>query len=352
VLDAALFYGERSGGIRTYLDAKRVQLARRDDVDHHVVVPGRVERHGADGLHELPGLRVAATNGYRLPYGTLALRRLIAELRPDVVLLHDPFWGPVSVAQCAHRVGAKVIGVHHGSSELDAALFPGPSRVYARGIRVWMRRAYRPLDAVMSVVDTRKDTGRDADLPLRLGLHEAFRPRDVRRGDHVLYVGRFSREKGVLALLEAAARSREPWALRLVGSGHLEDHLALRAERLGIADRVTILPYVSDRDRLARLYAGARCVVMPGEHETFGLVGLEAAACGARVVACETAPSAAACGPLAHTFAAGDVAGLRDAIDAARAADVDPVAAGALAWGHRWERVFEREVAGIRELLR
>jgi hypothetical protein len=53
----------------------------------------------------------------------------------------------------------------------------------------------------------------------------------VQRGDHVLYVGRLSREKGVLQLLDAAARSADPWPLRLVGSGPLEETLRRRAER-------------------------------------------------------------------------------------------------------------------------
>ena len=120
----------------------------------------------------------------------------------------------------------------------------------------------------------------------------------------MLYVGRLAREKGVFRLLEAAARSDDPWPLRLIGSGPAEDALRRRARALGIARRVAFQPFVADRARLARAYAGARCVVMPGEHETFGLVALEAAASGARVVACASAPSAALLGDIAHTLRA------------------------------------------------
>src|SRR5918997_1111130 len=66
VADVALVYGERSGGIRTYLDAKAAWAHGSELVDHHVVVPGPAERH-EDGRHELPSLRLAATRGYRLP---------------------------------------------------------------------------------------------------------------------------------------------------------------------------------------------------------------------------------------------------------------------------------------------
>jgi hypothetical protein len=68
IVDVALFYGERSGGIRTYLDAKAAHAAATAAFEHHVIVPGPRERHER-GRHELPSLRLAAANGYRVPLG-------------------------------------------------------------------------------------------------------------------------------------------------------------------------------------------------------------------------------------------------------------------------------------------
>jgi len=350
IVDVALFYGERSGGIRTYLDAKVRHARATGAFEHHVVVPGPRERHG-DGRHELPSLRLATTNGYRLPLGVRALKRTLERLRPHVVLLHDPFWAPLHVTEAAHALGAKVVAVHHGSAALDAAGMRGPRRPWEALFRAWLRRAYAPVDAIASVVDPEPDCGRAASFPLRLGLHEAFRPQSgVARADHVLYVGRLAREKGVFRLLDAAARADDPWPLRLIGSGPAEDQLRRRASVLGIAHRVSFHPFICDRARLARAYAGARCVVMPGEHETFGLVALEAAASGARVVACETAPSAGLLGNLAHCFAAGDTDGLAAAVAAARAARPDPQAAASLCWRLGWDRLFAAELDDLREL--
>ena len=351
VLDVAMFYGERSGGIRTYLDAKLAWAAGRDDVEHHLVVPGD-EAVAGPPVHRVRALPVRFANGYRLPAGARALKEVIDRVRPDVVLLHDPYWRPVQVAQAAHAVGATVVAVHHGSSALDAAALPGPSRAYVPVLRTWLRHAARDVDAVMSVVDPTGDCRRAADLPLRLGVHPAFVPQPrIARRDHVLYAGRLQRQKGVFALLEAAARSAEPWPLHLLGSGPAEDALLARAERLGIADRVRVRPFEPDRARLARRYAQAACVVMPGEHETFGLVALEAAASGARVVACRTAPSAERCGALAETYAPGDVDGLLAAIERARSAPRDLAAASRLAAASTWDRCFAEELASLRELV-
>jgi alpha-1,6-mannosyltransferase len=154
----------------------------------------------------------------------------------------------------------------------------------------------------------------------------------------------------VFELLEAAARARGPWRLHLVGTGPAERALAARARRLAIAGRVLFLPWVPDRPRLSRLYAEASCVAMPGAHETFGLVALEAAASGANVVACENAPSAALVGDLAETFAPGDASGLLAAIERARRRDPDLRAATELASAHSWERAFEDELRDLGRL--
>ncbi|MCP9491063.1 MAG: glycosyltransferase [Solirubrobacteraceae bacterium MAG38_C4-C5] len=359
VVDVAMFYGERSGGIRTYLDAKLRWSRGERGIDHHVVVPGpaaagtKAAGSASAGtcLREVRSLRVAAANGYRLPLGAGALRRELCALAPDVVLLHDPFWAPLGVARTAHALGAQVVVVHHGSVALDAAGLPGPDRAWAPVLRRWMHHAYRDADAVMAALPTCDDTGREADVRLRFGLHPAFRPRDgVRRGDHVLYVGRLAREKGVFELLHAAARAADPWPLRLVGSGPAETRLRALADRLGIAHRVRWRPYVSDPVRLGHAYQSARAVVMPGAHETFGLVGFEAAASGASVVACDTAPATAVMEGLARTYRPYDVDDLAAQIDAARAAPPDLIAARALATRSTWDAAFAAELADLRTL--
>lgn len=337
VVDVALFYGDRSGGIRTYLDAKRAWAAQTGACEHHVITP-----------HDVPSFRFATPNGYRVPVGVGALKERLAALEPDVVLLHDPFWGPQGVTATAHRAGARVVAVHHGSVDLSAASLPVPGPCTRPLLRRWLRHAFRDVEGVMSAVPTTRDIGMPADLELRFGLDEVFHPRpEIARGDHVLYAGRLALEKGVLRLVDAAARSRIQWPLRIVGTGPLRDSVLARARRHGIAHRVSIAPFVDDREQLARTYAGSRVVCMPGEHETFGLVGFEAAASGARVVCCTTAPSASVVGRLAHTFGPGDAGDLAAAIDAAYVTRPDHQAARAMVERHTWPAVFARELEDL-----
>jgi alpha-1,6-mannosyltransferase len=351
VCDVAVFYAERSGGIRTYLNEKALFASRSGAFEHHLVIPGKRERH-EHGRHELRSLQLAASNGYRVPLGGRAVRETLRAIRPDVVILHDPFWRPLSVTREAHRLGAAVIAVHHASPALHAAGIPGPDAIYLPALRRIYQHAYEHVDAVMSTVDPRADSGRSAAIELKFGVHPAFRPGPAERGEHLLYVGRVSLEKRITDILDAIALSGSSRALRIVGDGPARPVVEARARRLGIADRVELRPFVSDRRALARLYREAACVVAPGPHETFGLAVLEAAASGAKVVACSSTPAATLAGPLVETYTAKDPADLARAIERALGTPPDPAAATALGSSMSWERVFESELRELKGLCR
>jgi glycosyltransferase involved in cell wall biosynthesis/O-antigen/teichoic acid export membrane protein len=114
---------------------------------------------------------------------------------------------------------------------------------------------------------------------------------DVRaeRGNDVVFLGRLEiAQKGLDLLLDAVAAVPDelPGRLVLAGDGPDRRALEVRAQRLGIADRVVFAGRVEGADKLA-LLAGARLVAMPSRFETFGIVAAEALACGTPVVAFE-----------------------------------------------------------------
>jgi alpha-1,6-mannosyltransferase len=347
VADIAMFYGERSGGIRTYLDEKSAYARATGAFEHHVVVPGRRERHGA-GRHEVRALRLAASNGYRIPLGAGSVKETLRAIHPDFVVLHDPFWRPLGITQTAHSLGATVVAVHHASAALNAAGLPGPDRLYLPLLRGVYRHAYEHVDAVMSVVDARRDSHRDATIPLRFGLHPAFRPRPGDRGEHLLYVGRLSLEKHVDDLFAAMSLLSVARPIVVVGDGPARGTLEARARRRGV--EVDFRPFVSGREELARVYREAACVVDPAPHETFGLVVLEAAASGARVVACDSTPAAWIDPGLVETYEAKSVPELAAAIERALAKPGDAARAAALGESLTWERVFAAELEEFAKL--
>ncbi len=104
----------------------------------------------------------------------------------------------------------------------------------------------------------------------------------------VLFVGRLRHYKGVDVLLEAAAQLPGDVEVLIVGVGPLGDALQQQAHRSGVADRVHFLGELDDEE-VTTLYHAADIFVLPSTNraETFGIVQLEAMACGMPVVCTE-----------------------------------------------------------------
>lgn len=115
--------------------------------------------------------------------------------------------------------------------------------------------------------------------------------------EHILlFVGRLQPHKAPDVLIRAAAelaRRNRPTRLQVIvcggasgTTGYGTTELAAIAGALGIGDMVTWLPPRAAAD-LALLYRAADIVAVPSHSESFGLVALEAQACGTPVVAAE-----------------------------------------------------------------
>jgi D-inositol-3-phosphate glycosyltransferase len=116
----------------------------------------------------------------------------------------------------------------------------------------------------------------------------------------LLFVGRIQPLKGIDTLMRALAlaKKREPALARnicvsIIGGDPNPDTEVEQAEferletlrvELGIGDLVTFLG-AKDQDTLVFYYAAAEMVVIPSHYESFGMVALEAMACGTPVIA-------------------------------------------------------------------
>jgi D-inositol-3-phosphate glycosyltransferase len=117
----------------------------------------------------------------------------------------------------------------------------------------------------------------------------------------ILFAGRIERLKGIDALFRAVAILRErrtdwDWgnvSVAVIGGDHSaagqqanEEMARLHALRsaLGLDDVIAFLG-ARDQDALQYYYAAAEVLVMPSHYESFGMVALEAMACGTPVIA-------------------------------------------------------------------
>jgi glycosyltransferase involved in cell wall biosynthesis len=100
----------------------------------------------------------------------------------------------------------------------------------------------------------------------------------------LVFFGRFDRTKGVDTLVEALGLlgDEAPRTL-IIGRGTQERELARQITRLGLADRVQLLPWMT-HEALAQTLTTARVAVLPSRQENFSLAVLSAMAVGPPVI--------------------------------------------------------------------
>ena len=172
----------------------------------------------------------------------------------------------------ARAIGAcaAVIAISEDNAQLVAERFPDEADKIVR-----MRNGYDP-----SVFFTADLTREEVLGPY--GVEPAFY--EGRR--IVLFAGKLARVKGVDVLLEAVSRyeTEDPANVTLiVGDGDVRAELEAQAKALGLKN-VRFLGNVL-QPALCRLYNVADVSVVPSRSEGFGLVAVEAMACGVPVVA-------------------------------------------------------------------
>jgi D-inositol-3-phosphate glycosyltransferase len=132
---------------------------------------------------------------------------------------------------------------------------------------------------------------------VNLGLFSPMHATRARRqlgfdpnGTLLLYVGRFAPSKGVDRLLAAMPLLKNPRGVQLMviggdgnGAQAFQDLKGMCID-LGIQDTVFFLGNIQ-HERLPAYYSAADLLVVPSRYESFGIVALEALACGTPVVA-------------------------------------------------------------------
>jgi glycosyltransferase involved in cell wall biosynthesis len=113
-------------------------------------------------------------------------------------------------------------------------------------------------------------------VSLPLSLHRPLR---------LLYVGRFSPEKGVPVLLRAVTKLAVDYELRLVGCGRQQGELELLVSDLGINDKVQFCGAEPWGEALFTVIRSSDILILPSYTEGLGLVLLEAMSQGVPVVA-------------------------------------------------------------------
>ena len=351
MVDTTMLYAPRSGGVKRYLLSKKAWLeANRPGVAHSLVVPGAQHKAGRDGIIQLHATKLPFGDGYRWPSSVKRWGAWVASMKPALIEAGDPYTPGQGALEAGQRAGCPVVGFCHSDPAGLAALHFGEWA--KKPVEKRWARLFGQFDRVISpsrFIARRLEEAGIRDIVIRpLGVEiDTFRPD---RGDRnwllkklglpasarlLCFAGRPAREKNIDVLIEAVQKLGAPYHLVLVGAGQ-----GMPAE-----DRVIALPYERDPKAVARIIASCDAFVHAHDTEPFGLIVLEAMACGRPVVGVNAGGVAEtvndSVGQLARSADPSDYA---EAIEALFARDIEAI--GAAARVHTvetfaWNRVFE-----------
>jgi alpha-1,6-mannosyltransferase len=288
LLDTTMLYAPHSGGVTRYLREKRAWLARNTPMRHTLLVPALRDGVGPCG-EILVRTRAFTRSPYRWPYDCARWLREIYARAPDLIEAGDP--GPLGwiALRAATHLDVPLVAFCHADvlRMVDVRVSPALRLVVREYLRAFYGRCHvvvapsrymkerlarcgvervvvRPLGVDLATFGPYARTG---DLRRRLAL-----PRGTRV---CVYAGRVAPEKNIDVLMDAFRVLRHPYHLVMAVSGPVA----------GAPSNVTLLPFVESAADLAALLASADALVHAGDQETFGLVLLEAMACGRGVIA-------------------------------------------------------------------
>jgi glycosyltransferase involved in cell wall biosynthesis len=292
--------GRRGGVDRYYFNLIRALDAL--DVRTHGLVAG--DRSAVDAEALQASMECFAADGTSLLTRWGALRRAVGRAVPetDVVVSHfAPYAFPV-----LDQIRTKPLAVHfHGPWALESAV-EGAGTLAVRTKRLIEQAVYRTGDrfivlsqAFADILAGEYGVARDAIRIIPGGVDVGrFRTvgsrADARRAlgwpvdrPTIVTVRRLVRAKGLERLIDAAVEIRAAIpdvALHIVGTGPLAADLAERVRERGLETTVSFAGFVGE-EQLADVYRAADLFVVPTVAlEGFGLVVVEALACGTPVV--------------------------------------------------------------------
>jgi glycosyltransferase involved in cell wall biosynthesis len=242
-----------------------------------------------------------------------ALRRHVSEFSPHIVNWWAMGGMPLSLIESVRRMGLPAIGMVSDEwmiygQEVDAwlrtcARAPSPMSALAHAVGVPARVDFARAATWSFVSEFLRDTVLDAGIRLthtcigRTGINaDELAPRSHRAdfAGSLLYAGRVTPAKGVDVAVRALAQLPAHHRLRVVGpvDGSYGAQLTQLASDRGVSDRLSLEPPLP-RAALGDAYREADAVLFPVTwNEPWGLVPLEAMACGAPVIATGTGGSA------------------------------------------------------------
>jgi glycosyltransferase involved in cell wall biosynthesis len=289
--------GRRVGNVLGAMGTRQLwkDLSRRARGDGDCLTissEGGVNLVRSTGLYLLPP-NPALDPRWWVAAGLAGYRRYVERFgRPDLIHAHNALSAGLLAARIRRLDGTPYVLTEHSSyyhQGLSPRLLRGAVRhaiEEAERHTVVSTALRRSLELRLGAIQTSSDLLPNV-LPAAFEIGAPSSARAERGGFTVVCVGNFLPVKGHEHLLRAFATFQADHAearLRLIGGGPLREQLEALAKDLGLGTAVSFLGPLS-ADEVRREMQTAQLLALPSLYETFGVVLIEAMACGLPILA-------------------------------------------------------------------
>lgn len=249
-----------------------------------------------DDIKDIDGIHVIGTKGINVPgirgltfkkNAKKALENLLKEEDIDIIHGHYLFPAGAAAVEVGNKHGIKTYVTAHGSDMFE---------LYKKQkfMRKPLKKVLKNADKVFAVSNALKDeilnTGVEG-IGDKVSLHwnsvdtDKFKQDDGKRfldtdKPIVMFVGNLIKRKNVNVLLEAKKDAVSDYELVVVGGGPLYNDLKKKVKN----ENISGVTFTGPRTDVEDIIPGVDLLVLPSFSESFGLVLIEALACGVPVI--------------------------------------------------------------------
>lgn len=281
------------GGVQECVGAMRTELMKRGH-DVHIITP--LSREAKENPPE-GSILVGSGADVRSPFSTTAqvsvsfsaeqLEKVVQTHKFDILHFHEP-WVPVLARQLLAKSDSVNIATFHARMP-DGVI----TKTIEKVITPYTKSVLKSFDSLTAVSDAAAQYVRSLTnepvqiIPNGIDLSK-YKPAKVKKQSdrqNILFIGRLERRKGVNYLIDAFARlNDESCELLIAGNGPDRAKLESQVKHKRLKN-VRFLGYVSEEEKIS-LLQNADVFCSPAIYgESFGIVLLEAMACGTPTVA-------------------------------------------------------------------
>ena len=270
-------------------------LSRLKDIELHIITIGDKNTQFKEGNTNVHVTKKSTYYPLHIPSAVWYLKRKIMEIDPDVVHAQGTFTPYSTAAALVCKEYPTLLSVR-GIMAKELKFYKGLDFIFAAAIEKINEKGV--LSKIPNIIVTSphsKDVIKTMTnsniyvVPNGIDFDEI---QNIRAEDHlkhpaILFMGGLNKVKGIDVLLNAVPIIRmeiQNLHVYIAGSGSKEGNLKKLAKELNIEENVKFLGFISGDEKYA-YYKSADIYVHPSRYETFGVVLLEAMACGKPVIA-------------------------------------------------------------------